>query len=205
MKTNYFSDFSRSLFAFALLFSTSAFAQNVTRDKALPARNYEAAPHISATMQTGDDGAQHLFSPGAGVGTQGVTCDSLKTTFVGGNGNDGIMFDVVAVQNIDISFIDIVLNGSSDYIYIYHRTGTHVGYESSAAGWTVDSAQVNVTTQDSLYRVPIYLDLAVNTNDTMAFYVTGTSSAFVDYTDGVNVGNVYSQDFGMKILEGTGQ
>ncbi|CAN5875247.1 hypothetical protein BH11BAC7_BH11BAC7_11810 [soil metagenome] len=203
MKTNYSFNFSRSFFAFALLFSTTVFAQQSTRDKISTTPVIVASP-ASASYRSGDDGAQHLFTPGAGYTTQGTGCDSLKTTFVGGNGNDGIMFDVVANLQIKISFIDIVLYGTTDYVYIYHRTGTHVGHESSSVGWTVDSAQVNISAQDVLYRVPFYLDLPMNVNDTMAFYVTGSGTASVDYTDGTNVGNVYSQDFGMKILEGTG-
>jgi hypothetical protein len=201
MKTNYISIFSRSIFAFTLLFSTAAFAQ---RDNVSPA-HAPVAPNIPATLQTGDDGKQHLFSPGAGNSSQGVGCDSLKTTFIAGNGQAGVMFDVIASLQIEISFIDVVLEGATDMVYIFHRPGTHIGFDNSPVGWIVDSVQVNVTAQDSLYRIPIYLDLPMNASDTMAFYVTGSGTATVDYTNGTAVGNVFSQDAGMKILEGTGK
>lgn len=200
MKKNYAKNL---LIAGAVLFSGAAFAQHASRDNAKPAVSANQRS-TRAVMQTGDDGAQHLYQPNAGGNTAGVICDSLKTTFAMGNGNTGTMFNVVANLNVTISYLDCILVGDTGMMYIYHRPGSMSGHETSAAGWIKDSVMMILPVQDSLYRIPIFLNLPMLAGDTMAFYVTGGGPLGVDYTNGTAIGNLYTQDFGMKALEGTG-
>lgn len=200
MKKNYAKNL---LIATAVLISGTAFAQQTARDKAKPVVSANQRS-TRAVMQTGDDGAQHLYQPNAGGNTAGSGCDSIMTTFAMGNGLDGTMLNVVANVNINISYIDCILVGDTDMVYIYHRTGSMTGHETSATGWSKDSVMMVLPVQDSLYRIPIYLNLPMNAGDTMAFYVTGSGRIGVDYTNGTAIGNLYTQDFGMKVLEGTG-
>jgi hypothetical protein len=174
-------------------------------DKPRPA--VASAPAVqTATTTIGDDGREHSVNTNP-VASQGGGCDSLLAPFLMGNGNDGAMFDVVAVIGLKVTFFDVIMAGSgTGWAYVYSRPGSHVGYETSATGWTlIDSVQMNIPVTDSLYRVPVYVNQEILAGDTMAFYISGDGvNTAVDYTDGTAVGSVLSQDPGMKILEGTG-
>jgi hypothetical protein len=199
MKKNYTSNL---LMTIASFISISVFAQQAVLDKAKPSASVYV--QSGSGMQTGDDGAQHLYQPTAGSSVAGVSCDSLKTTFAMGNGNDGTMFNVVASLPLSISYIDCILNGDTGMVYIYHRPGSMTGHETSMTGWVKDSVMMSISSQDSLYRIPIYLNIAMNTNDTTAFYVTGSGVVGMDYTDGTTIGNMFVQDWAMQVQEGTG-
>jgi hypothetical protein len=194
MKQNYIS----MTIGLALLFASAGVAQTDNN------RQPSSAAHISQSAATpGDDGKFHASQPSA----QGGGCDSLKTTFAMGNSNAGAMFDVRANLELTVTFIDAILYGTTGTVYIYTRPGTHVGHENSSAGWTLaDSAQITLTTSDSLYRLPIFVDYHMNAGDTAAFYVTTDGANIsMDYTDGIAVGNLLSQDIYLKAFEGTGK
>lgn len=202
MKHAYLSPFKHFVYAAALLLTAPAFAQQPA-DAPRPFITPQSRNTVATTI--GDDGQPHAFNPNGGTYPQGMGCDSLLSTLAMGNGNNGIMFDVVANIDIHVTFIDAVLYGTTGYVYIYHRPGSHVTHENSAAGWTLaDSVLMTLTSQDSLYRIPIYVNLGIQTGDTTGFFVTGDANLSVDYTNGTAVGNVISQDVGMKVLEGTG-
>lgn len=200
MKKTY-STISRNLLvAAALISSTVLSAQQ--RDVPLPVNGTHAPqPQVNAI---GDNGQPHAYGTTTS-GAQGGGCDSLLTTLAMGNANSGVMFDVVPSTDVNITFLDALLEGNAGQVYVYHHAGTHVGTETNAAAWTLfDSVYVNVTTQDSLYRVPLYMGYPVLAGDTEAFYLTGSVNVGVAYTNGTAVGNVAAQDPAMKVLEGTG-
>ena len=132
-------------------------------------------------------------------------CDGLETTFDMGNGNNGAMFNIVPSQSCKITFFDVLLNGSSDSVSIYRRAGSLAGHEEVAEDWIhVGTVFMTLTTQDSLYRIPIYVNQELVPGDTVAYYITGRGLIDVDYTDGTTENAVFAQDSYMKVLEGVG-
>lgn len=199
MKQNYMNRTAGFLLAAGMLVSGMVNAQ----DKARPAQSHTQR---QSSLQVGDNGQQHLFQPGNTGNVLGGGCDSLKTTFAMGNGNDGIMFDVVANYALKVTFFDAILTGTSGYVHVYRRAGTHIGHDMTPGDWTlVDSVFMNLPTSDSLYRVPVYVSLDMNAGDTAGFYISGSQGLAVDYTDGTTLGAVFTQDAGLKALEGTGK
>ena len=134
-----------------------------------------------------------------------MSCDTLSTTFAGGNGQDGNMFTVKALHNITISYFEGNINGNG-YIKIYSKSGSFVGSEAIPANWTfVDS--VNVTSAGN--GVPSLLNILVNKNmiagDTVSFYITGNGSgATVNYTNGTTQGAILSLNADLQVFQGIG-
>ncbi|MEK6614791.1 MAG: T9SS type A sorting domain-containing protein [Bacteroidota bacterium] len=138
--------------------------------------------------------------------TPNMICDSLETLFAGGNGQDGNMFDVTAITNVQITSFEGNIDGSGGTMEIYYRVGTHVGNETNAAAWTLlGSALVTPVSTGVPTAIPIPVNLTINASQTYAFYITGnTTGNMLDYTDGTAVGNIYVQNGNIQIKEGTG-
>lgn len=135
----------------------------------------------------------------------GLLCDGkLSTPVIGGNGNQGVMFDVQATNTIVISGFDINLDpGFSDQMTIYSRVGTHVGFESSIVGWT-NLGTITVTESGSgVTRINLPLSLEVNPG-VVSFYIHGVNLSGIKYSNGTAVGNVLASDANISIKEGTG-
>ena len=134
-----------------------------------------------------------------------MSCDTLGTTFMGGNGNAGNMFQVNALHTIKINYFDGNINGNG-YMKIYYKAGSFVGSEANAAAWTfIDS--VNVTSAGSgiptMLNIPV--NVTINGGDSASFYVTGNNSgASVNYTNGTTQGAVYSSNADLQIQQGIG-
>jgi hypothetical protein len=191
--------FTLTLLASAFLGASLTAQQGMTADEALnptPAARLRAQQ--SATVRTA---AQSTVETVAGGG-----CDSILTTYAAGNGNSGIMFNIVAVQPMTITFFDCLLVGDTGWTYIYRRSGTFVGNETNAAAWTlVDSAFVVNSGVGTPTRIPVYVGHAMNTGDTTGFYISADGNTLsVDYTNGTAVNNVFAQDLYVKVLEGRG-
>lgn len=114
------------------------------------------------------------------------------------------MFDVIALQPITIRSLAINLQPGTHNFFIYGRSGTWVGNNSSSTGWTllgnvsVTSAGSNVATP-----IPITLNVSLAANQRYSFYATSDDDT-VQYTTGTGVGNVAAQDTYLQILEGAG-
>jgi hypothetical protein len=133
-------------------------------------------------------------------------CDGLLTTLEAGNGNDGAMFNIVPNESCKITYFDVLLNGvDTGWVSIYRHIGPYAGHEFVSEDWTLlDSVQMVITTQDALYRIPIYVNQELIPGDTISFYITGHQGIGVDYTDGTTEDSIFAQDSYMEILEGIG-
>lgn len=129
---------------------------------------------------------------------------SLTTTFAGGNGQSGNMFDVVTFgKPITIDRLGLNLNSGNATVEVYRRPGSWQANPNSAAGWTlVGSANVTSVGNGAATIVDIP-DFTLNANETTGLYVTTTGSG-VAYTNGSGVGNVFAQNADLQILEGAG-
>ncbi|MCK5940474.1 MAG: hypothetical protein KAI24_00790 [Planctomycetes bacterium] len=134
----------------------------------------------------------------------------LTTTFAGGNGQSGNMFDVVALNpaGITISYFDVNLDPGTWDMEIYKLTipGPYAPSVNTAADWTlvgsatgVVSAGGNVPTQ-----CPIAVCEYIQQGATQAFYVTVTNGTAINYTNGTATGTLYTSNSDLEFYEGAG-
>lgn len=141
-------------------------------------------------------------------GTQPVTlsCDTLQTTFAGGNNHRGNMFDLTALNTITIWSMDGSPMSNTGY-EIYYKTGTYVGSENNPSAWTLLGSNPTVVSNGSGIPTPlgIMINLTIPQGQTYGFYVSSTNtSVSQDYTDGTSVGNVFASDANLQYHEGCG-
>jgi hypothetical protein len=189
------------LFASALFSGALSAQHGMTADEALnptPAARLRASQTATAERTSTSQGVVETAIGGG--------CDSIHTTYAGGNGNTGIMFNLVAAQDLTVTFFDCVFDGDSGWVYLFHKAGTFVGSESTPGAWTLtDSVMITNAAPGQPVRIPIYVGYTMNTGDTCGFYIsTDGNTLSVDYTDGTATNNVYAQDLYVKVLEGSG-
>jgi hypothetical protein len=113
---------------------------------------------------------------------------SITTTFAGGNGQHGNMFDVTANSaNITITSFDIhVPDTNAADIEVYYKSGTYSGFENNAGAWTLlGSATVTGAGVGNPTAVNIG-GLTILVKDTYGIYVTRTDGGSLEYTNGAN-------------------
>jgi hypothetical protein len=157
-----------------------------------------------AQIRINDHGDEQL--PGLPGGTDYLgNCDTLSTTFVGGNGNDGSIFTLKAKQDIIIQNLEGNINGSGT-MKIYFHIGPYAGFENNPLAWTlIDSAFTTSAGANVPTLIPIPLNMEVDSGQLVSFYVTGNlSGADVNYTDGTSEGAIFSSNADLEIYEGQG-
>lgn len=170
-----------------------------------------------------DDGTLSILEGTAVAGTFGVatagripnvtihyspTPDTLSTTFSGGNANDGVVFDVVAKNALNLRSLQVSLEDAGTHsLHVYTRTGTHVGFEGAPGSWTLLGVQsveiVGADTTTVAFEFPEAL--AIPTGGTRAFMIV-VPGASVVYSNGgpEPVGNIEAEDANLRILKGSG-
>ncbi len=137
-----------------------------------------------------------------------ATTNNLPTPYNQNNGQRGIMFDITALSNITISCFDVNMDPGTTGCSIYYKVGTHVGFQTNAAAWTLIGT-VNVTGlgANQATPVPLNVNVSVNAGCTVAFYITRTTAngPIIDYTNGTVVGNVYCSNADLQVKDGTGK
>ncbi len=73
------------------------------------------------------------------LGAASGFANTLTTTFAGGNGRVGFMFDVAADQALTIDAFQFAtfLESPAGSVEIYTKSGTHEGSEGTPAEWTL--------------------------------------------------------------------
>ena len=128
---------------------------------------------------SGDDGGEDYYG-------------SLTTTFDGGNGHDGNMFDLTILNpnGIRIESWDgnIDAGGGPATIEVWFRTdhGSYVGHNTDPTGWTLMGTLALATTNPAGTPTPVAIgsDELFLPGETVGFYWTTQGVASVDYTDG---------------------
>lgn len=136
---------------------------------------------------------------------------TLCTTFAGGNGQDGNMFDVSSTIPVTITGFDQVFGGAGATtveIYITIGGGSYVGNESNAAAWTLLET-VSLTASGAGIADPLPLSpafmISLAPGQTQGIYITTTGSGpNVDYTNGTTVGAPFASDTALTFFEGIG-
>lgn len=129
--------------------------------------------------------------------------NQLMASNTAGNNQRGNMFDIVATNAVTILSFDASPMGNTT-IEIYYKVGTWNGFANTPAAWTfIGSAPVPYT--GGFSTVPVDVNITIPAGQTYAFYVTSNTSAVsLNYSNGTNVGNVYSSDANITFLEGGG-
>lgn len=132
-------------------------------------------------------------------------CGPLSTPTVTNNGQDGIMFDVVAITNVNLTQIAMDFDSGNHTIQIYGKTGTHVGFTTNAAAWTLlGTANAWAATGGTNVTIPITFSKVLCPGQVYSFYVTSTTGG-CNYSNGTAVGANAAIDANIRILQGTGK
>lgn len=128
---------------------------------------------------------------------------SMLASNLSGNNHRGNMFDIVAANAVTILSFDASPLGNTT-IEIYYKVGTWNGFANSPEAWTYVGA-APVTYTGGFVPVAVPVNVTIPAGQTYAFYVTSNTSAVsLNYSNGTNVGNVYSSDANITFLEGGG-
>ncbi len=169
--------------------------------------NWYASPTSTTSLAQGN-----TFTASAASTTtyyaeaQSTATANLFTTLAAGNGAAGNMFDIQAQTNIVVSGFDVHISSVAvTTVEVWFRSGSFVGFESSNVGWTqVLTTTVNALGTGSLTLVPANFSVSVPAGQTYAFYVTANGGGSFAYTNGVNLGNVYTGNSDIILYEGKG-
>jgi hypothetical protein len=96
----------------------------------------------------------------------------LTTTFAGGNGFDGNMFDITAINTVTIDSFAANFNTGSGMAEIWYRPGTHVGFTGSNAGWIQAGVATPYTSTGNGSpgtSINIYVNVTIPAGQTYAF------------------------------------
>lgn len=130
--------------------------------------------------------------------------EQTLSTPTGTNNHNGYMFDVVATYDAVIKgFLINPVTAGGTY-YLYYRTGTHVGHENSATGWTLVDSVENVPNTASV-NPGFNVSQSIVAGQTLAFYITSKGTFYTYYNNGGTVGNTLASDSYLAIKEGTGK
>ncbi len=138
-----------------------------------------------------------------------LPAQSLTSTFQGGNGQAGNMFDVKALVSLTIDSFDVNLDaGTWDLeVYALPANTPYLPDVNNAAAWGTPIAQVlGVTSNGPNVATPLNLALAVpvNAGSIQAFYVTVTNGTSINYTNGSVTGSLYASNAELEFYEGSG-
>jgi hypothetical protein len=138
----------------------------------------------------------------------GAQAEVLSTPYLGGNSNNGEVFQIQATNTLTITDFGVNLNSASATGFAIYE---HVGAATLTAGasyWgtaidtgstTFASSGTNVTT---LLPATLNISVAAGTTDTFLILLTGSN---VRYTDGGGLNTVLASNSDLSILEGWGE
>ena len=135
--------------------------------------------------------------------------DSLLTTMAAGNGQDGVMFPITAINQVTILNFAVNLQAGTNSAEIYYRPDNYInvpGSNSSDLGWIlVGSASDIVSAAPDYTDVPIPVNVTIPAGETYSFHVVmGTVGPDLSYTNGNATGNVFASDANIEFIEGHG-
>ncbi len=133
-----------------------------------------------------------------------VFIDSVNTNQTSNINWNGVMFDVIGLDNIVIDSLSCRLNSTgSQTVEVYYCNGSHIGQETNPGNWTLwHTETVNVMSAgDILMLHPGSMSLSIN--DTIGIYVMMQNpGSDVSYTSSGSTQSFYGQ--GMEVLAGSG-
>jgi|GEM_PF-2101031 len=140
-------------------------------------------------------------------------CDSLFSQCIGTFSRNGYYFNLEAVNDITVTgFSYLAQNPGTRDISVYYRQGTYVGYEGTAANWTLLGTQSNITPLTALNcplphnAADISFSICVQQGMTYGFYFTMSSgTGTLETHSNLPEGSIGAQDVNVKLITGKGQ
>ncbi|MAB89506.1 MAG: hypothetical protein CMJ90_08620 [Planctomycetes bacterium] len=130
----------------------------------------------------------------------------LTTTFSGGVGQSGNMFDIQATNTVEICNFDLNLSpGTHDVeIYIVTGGGSFVGNEANAAAWTLIGSATGIVSNGTGVPTPcpITMNTTIPAGATQGFYVTVSNGGIMWYSSGTVPGALFASDANISFFEG---
>ena len=132
----------------------------------------------------------------------------LETTFDGGSGQDGVMFDVLPQYDLGINGFDLHLFDTKEvHVQIYTKEGTFSGSENQRDDWAL-VAEMNVKGKGINIATKVLLDpsdaIALKKDQSQALYIFVDNGAGLRYSEGGGTGYPVSSNNNLTIFEGVG-
>jgi len=138
-----------------------------------------------------------------------ATTDSLLTTMAGGNGSEGTMFVIEAIQETTIQDFALNMNvGSTGDVSIFYRADDYqdfigAGSNTSDAGWTLVGTAEGLASDGPDYtNIPVPVNITIPAGERYSFHIGSTGG--VAYTNGTVLGDVYASNAGFNFIQGHG-
>lgn len=121
------------------------------------------------------------------VEARALASNSLATTYAGGNGCQGNMFDLTALNQIVVDSFDCNIGVTTlQTVEVYYKVGSYAGFETNAAAWTLlGTVSVTAAGAGLPTRVPLG-GLTVPAGQTYGIYINLLAQN-IDYTNGAGV------------------
>ncbi|HFA50381.1 MAG TPA: matrixin family metalloprotease, partial [Bacteroidetes bacterium] len=153
-------------------------------------------PNGSDTDMNNVDFSLRCITPGAenmgGNSFCNLTPTCLSTTFAGGNGSDGNMFDITnnGAGDLTILSFEVNLDAGSHPLEIYYTTAasTYVGNETTAGVWTLLGSQTVTSAGPNAMTSVNISGLVLTPGQSKGLYVTSTDGS-INYTNGTSTWN----------------
>ncbi|MCH2224056.1 MAG: T9SS type A sorting domain-containing protein [Crocinitomicaceae bacterium] len=139
------------------------------------------------------------------VNCQCSSTGNLTTTYSHNNGQDGIMFDVFALNDVIISCFDMNFDPGTFNYEVYYKSGTAQGFQTNSGAWTLVGSGTGITSAGNGNPTAISINIGVGicSGSVASFYITNTggSQANANYTNGTSLNNVFAADANIQVRE----
>lgn len=103
----------------------------------------------------------------------------MVTPYAENNSQDGLMFDIEAINTVTINQFSANLCDAGPYdMEIYYRAGTHFGFETTPGAWTLVGSTTGLVTNGPNVEtvIPIAINIQIPAGQRYAFYVTESAN-----------------------------
>jgi hypothetical protein len=135
----------------------------------------------------------------------------LTTTYAGGNGLNGAMFDLAATGGVPLLIQDFDINTASSVawqVYVVTAQTSWYGLDNTPGAWTllattpvIPGSGTGVPTQLNLnlgYLIP-------GNSQKVGFYITSVTASTLTYTNGTVTNQLYASNTHLSFYEGKGK
>jgi len=142
--------------------------------------------------------------------SSGSTPAAHTTTFAAGNGFNGNMFGITALNTVTITGFDGHTNSTTPATWeIYYMPADYLlvpNSTTSGTGWILLGTAANVPSLGNgvATPIPITFNVTIPAGQTYSFHVVTTSGAGVNYTNGSAAGAVFNANPEFQFREGHG-
>ena len=137
-----------------------------------------------------------------------ATTDSLLTTMAAGNGSEGNMFVLEAIQETTIQDFAVNMNATPGVgdISIWYRPDDYLtvpNANTSDEGWILVGTATGVASEFPNYtNIPVPVNITIPAGERYSFHIHCTGG--VAYTNGAGLGNVFASNASFNFIEGHG-